>query len=105
MGGTTYDIATSVSRNGVLSSGQLRFLPSPSLASIRVGLPCVYYNPSNCLAHHILSDVALPYAYRRCPSRIALRDESVAFDPVIQPAFFSILFFTFIVLLTDQILL
>lgn len=101
MGGTTYGIAPSVSRNGVLSSGQIHYLPSPTLAFIRVGLPCVYYNSSNCLAHHILSIVALPYAYRRCPSRVALRDESVVFNPVIQPAFFYILFFSFIVLLTS----
>ena len=61
--------------------------------------PLVFTTASNCLAHHIPSVVALPYAYRPCP-RVALRDEFVVFLPVIQLAFLHILFFTFIVLLT-----
>ena len=41
-------LPSTVSRNGVLSSGQLRFLPSPAFARV-VGLLVFTTIPSNCL--------------------------------------------------------
>lgn len=45
-----------------------------AFVSVSFGL-LVFTTTSNCLAHHILSVVDLPYASRPCP-RVALRDES-----------------------------
>ena len=101
MDGATHDIALNcISQWLYYHPDSFVLCRDPHIAFVPVvWATCVYYN-IELSPNHILSVVGLPYASPPPSSRLTRWVRRLS-TPLFHPAFFSILFFTFIVLLTQ----